>query len=207
MSRRPRVLLLGVAPRARRPRGITAALSAQTGTRTANGGPTAAISAARATRRSTRSTADNFRAGGRVALQDRHPRPPARLQPADDAADGERRAVHDGRLEAHAVAIDAATGELLWMYRLDEGKRAAASPRPLSGRGVAYWTDGKGDERIFFVTVGYQLVALDAKTGHAVRGLRRERHRRPEAEQRPGPRSDHRRDRAELARRSSPRTS
>ena len=33
-----------------------------------------------------------------------------------------------------AVAIDAATGELLWMYRLDEDKRAAASPRPLSGR-------------------------------------------------------------------------
>ena len=70
-----------------------------------------------------------------------------------------------------AVAIDAATGELLWMYRLDEGKRAAASPRPLSGRGVAYWTDGQGDERIFFVTIGYQLVALDAKTGHPVRAF------------------------------------
>src|SRR5437762_8952545 len=38
-----------------------------------------------------------------------------------------------------AVAIDAASGELLWMYRLDETTRAAASPRPLSGRGVAYW--------------------------------------------------------------------
>src|SRR5579872_2608776 len=35
-----------------------------------------------------------------------------------------------------AVAIDAATGELLWMYRLDEGKRAEASLRRLSGRGV-----------------------------------------------------------------------
>ena len=58
-----------------------------------------------------------------------------------------------------AVAIDAATGELLWMYRIDEGKRAAAAPRQLSGRGVAYWTDGKGDERIFMVTIGYQLVA------------------------------------------------
>src|SRR5262245_6788181 len=38
-----------------------------------------------------------------------------------------------------AVAIDAVTGELLWMYRLNEDKRATASPRPLSGRGVAYW--------------------------------------------------------------------
>ena len=70
-----------------------------------------------------------------------------------------------------AVAIDAATGELLWMYRLDEGKRAAAAPRLLSGRGVAYWTDGKGDERILMVTFGYQLVALDAKTGIPVRGF------------------------------------
>jgi quinoprotein glucose dehydrogenase len=64
-----------------------------------------------------------------------------------------------------AVAIDAATGELLWMYRLDEGRRATSSPRPLSGRGVSYWTDGKGDERIFFITMGYQLVALNAKNG------------------------------------------
>ena len=38
--------------------------------------------------------------GNRVALQDRHPRPPARLQPADDAADGQRRALHDRRIEA-----------------------------------------------------------------------------------------------------------
>ncbi|PYQ99964.1 MAG: hypothetical protein DMF96_04995 [Acidobacteria bacterium] len=70
-----------------------------------------------------------------------------------------------------AVAIDAATGELLWMYRLDETRRAAASPRPLSGRGVAYWTDGAGDDRVFFVTIGYQLVGLDAKTGVPVRGF------------------------------------
>src|SRR5713101_4838305 len=70
-----------------------------------------------------------------------------------------------------AVAIDAASGELLWMYRLDETTRAAASPRPLSGRGVAYWTDGAGDDRVFFVTIGYQLVALDAKTGVPVRGF------------------------------------
>jgi len=70
-----------------------------------------------------------------------------------------------------AVAIDAATGELLWMYRIDEGRRATASPRPLSGRGVAYWSDGRGDDRILFVTIGYQLVALEAKTGHPVRGF------------------------------------
>jgi quinoprotein glucose dehydrogenase len=65
----------------------------------------------------------------------------------------------------NAIALNAATGELLWMHRLEEGRRAAASSRRLSGRGVGYWTDGKGDERIFYVTIGYQLVGLDAKTG------------------------------------------
>ncbi len=41
------------------------------------------------------------------------------------------------------VALDAATGELLWVYGENEGPRGAASPRQLSGRGLAYWTDGK----------------------------------------------------------------
>ena len=62
------------------------------------------------------------------------------------------------------VALDAATGELKWMHSESEGARAANSPRQLSGRGVAYWTDGR-DERVLYVTTGYQLVALDAKTG------------------------------------------
>jgi len=62
------------------------------------------------------------------------------------------------------VALDAATGELLWVHGEREGARASASPRQLSGRGLSYWTDGK-EERIVYVTVGYQLVSLDAKTG------------------------------------------
>src|SRR3979490_1015648 len=62
------------------------------------------------------------------------------------------------------VALDAATGELIWAHSEREGARAAASPRQLSGRGVAYWTDGR-EERILYVTTGYRLVALDAKTG------------------------------------------
>ena len=53
------------------------------------------------------------------------------------------------------------------MHSLDEGKRGEAAPRQLSGRGLAYWTDGK-EERIVYVTPGYQLVALDAKTGARV---------------------------------------
>src|SRR5262245_40065445 len=40
------------------------------------------------------------------------------------------------------VALDAATGELKWVYSLQEGRRAELSPRQLSGRGLAHWTDG-----------------------------------------------------------------
>ena len=40
------------------------------------------------------------------------------------------------------IALDAATGELLWVHRYPEGPRGAAAPRQLSGRGLAYWTDG-----------------------------------------------------------------
>ncbi len=70
-----------------------------------------------------------------------------------------------------AVAIHAATGEMLWMHRLEEGERARQSVRRLSGRGVGYWTDSRGDERIFYVTIGYQLVGLDAKTGRPLGGF------------------------------------
>lgn len=62
------------------------------------------------------------------------------------------------------VALDAANGELLWMHRVDEGVRATRAARNLSGHGVSYWTDGT-EERILYVTIGYQLVSLDAKTG------------------------------------------
>jgi quinoprotein glucose dehydrogenase len=74
---------------------------------------------------------------------------------------GSRRAV---------VALDAGTGEMLWMHSEHEGERGEASPRQLSGRGLAYWTDGR-EERILYVTPGYRLIALDAKTGARVPGF------------------------------------
>jgi quinoprotein glucose dehydrogenase len=70
-----------------------------------------------------------------------------------------------GGTRRSVIALDAKTGELIWAHSLREGKRAAVSPRQLSGRGLAYWTDGKGNERILYVTTGYRLVALNAKTG------------------------------------------
>ncbi len=68
------------------------------------------------------------------------------------------------------VALDAATGELLWVHGEKEGARGSAAPRQLSGRGVAYWTDGR-EERILYVTPGYRLIALNAKTGALVTGF------------------------------------
>ena len=68
------------------------------------------------------------------------------------------------------VAIDGATGEMLWMHSEIEGPRGANAPRQLSGRGLAYWTDGR-ESRILYVTPGYRLVALDAKTGVLVAGF------------------------------------
>jgi glucose dehydrogenase len=74
------------------------------------------------------------------------------------ATAGSRRAV---------VALNPATGEQLWMHSEQEGARGAAAPRQLSGRGLAYWTDGR-EERVLYVTPGYRLIALNAKTGGLV---------------------------------------
>src|SRR5207245_11679974 len=90
------------------------------------------------------------------------PRPEFNLQSTPLMADGivystagTRRAV---------VALDAGTGELVWLHSENGRKRGEAAPRQLSGRGLAYWTDGR-ESRIVYVTPGYRMVALDAKTG------------------------------------------
>ena len=67
-------------------------------------------------------------------------------------------------LRRAVVAVDARTGELLWMHRLDEGERGENAPRRRSGRGLAY-RDDDGSGQIFYVTPGYQLIGLDAATG------------------------------------------
>jgi quinoprotein glucose dehydrogenase len=76
-----------------------------------------------------------------------------------------------GGTRRSVVALDPKSGELKWIYSMDEGRRADVAPRKLSGRGLSYWTDGKGDERIIFVTIGYRLVELNARTGQLVNGF------------------------------------
>jgi glucose dehydrogenase len=69
------------------------------------------------------------------------------------------------------IAVDGRTGELIWSHSYREGQRAAIAPRQLSGRGLAYWTDGRSDERILYVTTGYRLVALNAKSGSMIQSF------------------------------------
>jgi quinoprotein glucose dehydrogenase len=69
---------------------------------------------------------------------------------------GQRRAV---------VAIDAATGETLWMWRMRDEPRWEESTRKNYGKGVAY-AEVDGRPVIYTITPGYFLAALDADTGH-----------------------------------------
>ncbi len=57
------------------------------------------------------------------------------------------------------VALDAATGKELWLYKDPEASNGTS-------RGIAYWEDGN-DKRIF-VTVASNLIALDAADGKLI---------------------------------------
>src|ERR1051326_4120003 len=72
----------------------------------------------------------------------------------------------------YVLAANPGTGETLWTWRPDEGARFDQAPRKVT-RGVAYWTDGN-ETRIVTVTPGFQLVALDARTGVPVRSFGQE---------------------------------
>ncbi len=62
-----------------------------------------------------------------------------------------------------AAAIDAATGETRWVFSPDPPE-ISRHPTGLSGRGLAYWTDGK-DARVFHNTSDGRLIAINCKTG------------------------------------------
>jgi quinoprotein glucose dehydrogenase len=66
-------------------------------------------------------------------------------------------------------ALNAETGREKWVYQpFDSTAGAKKVNFNLNNiRGVAYWTDGAGDERIFY-TAGSWLLAIDAKTGKAI---------------------------------------
>jgi len=113
-------------------------------------------------------TADNFNAlevAWRFKTDSLGPRSETNLEATPLMVNGVLYTVAGSRRSV--VALDPATGELLWVHREDEGPRGTAAPRQLSGRGLAYWSDGRS-ERILYVTPGYRLLALDAETGQLV---------------------------------------
>src|SRR5262245_39361798 len=73
-----------------------------------------------------------------------------------------------GGTRRSVIALDAKSGELRWVHSYPEGTRGANAPRQLSGRGLAYWTDGRGDDRLLYVTPGYRMIALNAKSGQPI---------------------------------------
>ena len=67
---------------------------------------------------------------------------------------------------SQGVAVDATTGETLWVFNpktYEEGTPSMSGP--WTQRGVAYWTDGEGDERILWGTGAGYLVCVQAASG------------------------------------------
>lgn len=78
-----------------------------------------------------------------------------------------------GGMRRSVVALEADTGAMLWIHSEDEGQRAQFAPRVTSGRGASYWTDGK-QERVVYVTTGYRMKSIDARTGQLDPGFGRD---------------------------------
>ncbi len=124
-------------------------------------------------------TADNvrdLRVAWRFSARNFGPRPATTMQVSPLIVDGVMYTT--AGVNRDVVALDAATGQLLWHWRpTDDLLRWFDIIDGLSrssGRGLTYWTDGAGDERIFVVMNNYMLVALDAKTGRQVPGFGRD---------------------------------
>ncbi len=113
----------------------------------------------------TRDNAKTLRVAWRWKSDNFGPRPEYNLQATPIAIDGLLyTTAGTGRA---VVAIDGATGETRWTYRYDEGERGRLGPRQ-NHRGLAWWSDGKGDDRLLYITPGYFLIALNAKTGQPI---------------------------------------
>ncbi len=65
---------------------------------------------------------------------------------------------------SQVAAINAATGETIWLYDPQSYKHGRPANSGFQHRGVEYWTDG-AKHRIVIATGGCQLISIDALTG------------------------------------------
>ena len=116
------------------------------------------------------SNVGNLSVAWRFSTRNLGPRPATGMQVSPLIVDGVMYTT--ASVTRDVVALDAATGQLLWHWRptgdLLKWNDIIDPLARTSGRGVSYWTDGAGDQRIFVVMGNYMLVALDAKTGRQV---------------------------------------
>ena len=65
---------------------------------------------------------------------------------------------------SQVAALDAGTGEELWVYDPKSYEKGKPAQGNYYTRGLEYWTDGD-KERIFIATIGKQLVSIDVASG------------------------------------------
>ena len=126
----------------------------------------------------------------RVAPQDRLPRSPARHALFGHAARGRPRVYTTAGMRRAVIALNAATGEMLWMHTEDEGPRGQNAPRNGAGRGVSLL----GERRRLRSPHHLRHARLpdggaQREDRHAHPGFRPGRRRRSETRRRPGDRS------------------
>ena len=70
------------------------------------------------------------------------------------------------------AALDPVTGQTKWLHNPEAYKDGAqADVLGWQSKGVAYWTDGRSDERVLMGTLDGYLIALDAKSGQPIRNF------------------------------------
>ena len=73
--------------------------------------------------------------------------------------------MYTGSMYQIVSAIDAKTGDTIWSFDPEMWKGPRPGQLGYNARGIAYWTDGEGDERIILATQPNYMYAIDAKTG------------------------------------------
>ena len=122
-----------------------------------------------------RDNVKNLRVAWRWKADNFGPRPQNNLR--GHAADGRRRALHDRRHPAStswpSTARPARRCGCIASTKATRGESRRAASRAASSTGPT-----ARSERIVFITPGYHLISLDAKTGLPDPGVRQERRRR-----------------------------